>query len=211
MPRLILAHNLHGIDIDLRATQIAALALWLRCQRAYQEMGLKKDRPKITRSNIVCAEPMPGEEQMLKEFVGQLEPKLLGQLVEVVFDKMKLAGEAGSLLKIEEEIRDAVAAAKKHWVRETTHAIDRKGQPLLFTQAVIDRMAGNPEQSSLFDLTNITDDQFFEQAESKVIEDVRKYAEKAQVDQRFQRRLFTKMPCEDSLSWTFARTVTTCR
>ena len=29
-PGLILAHNLHGIDIDLRATQIAALALWLR-------------------------------------------------------------------------------------------------------------------------------------------------------------------------------------
>ena len=130
VPRLILAHNLHGIDIDLRASQIAALALWLRCQRAYQDMGLKKDRPKITRSNFVCAEPMPGEEQMLKEFVGQLEPKLLGQLVEVVFDKMKLAGEAGSLLKIEEEIRDAVAAAKKQWVRETTRAMDRKGQPL---------------------------------------------------------------------------------
>ena len=76
VPRLILAHNLHGIDIDLRASQIAALALWLRCQRAYQEMGLKRDRPKITRSNFVCAEPMPGEEQMLKEFVGQLEPKV---------------------------------------------------------------------------------------------------------------------------------------
>ena len=114
VPRLILAHNLHGIDIDLRASQIAALALWLRCQRAYQEMGLKKDRPKITRSNFVCAEPMPGEEQMLKEFVGQLEPKLLGQVVEVVFDKMKLAGEAGSLLKIEEEIRDAVAAPRSN-------------------------------------------------------------------------------------------------
>src|SRR5207247_1510473 len=42
VPRLILAHNLHGIDIDLRCTQIAAFALWLRCQRAYQEMGLKK-------------------------------------------------------------------------------------------------------------------------------------------------------------------------
>ena len=54
VPRLILAHNLHGIDIDLRASQIAALALWLRCQRAYQEMGLKKDRPKINRSNFVC-------------------------------------------------------------------------------------------------------------------------------------------------------------
>jgi hypothetical protein len=37
---------------------------------------------------------MPGEKEMLKEFVDHLEPKLLGQLVEVVLDKMKLAGEA---------------------------------------------------------------------------------------------------------------------
>src|SRR5437899_2952123 len=148
VPSLILAHNLHGIDIDLRATQIAALALWLRAQRAYQVMGLKKDRPKITRSNFVCAEPMPGEEQILKEFVGQLEPKLLGQVVEVVFDKMKLAGEAGSLLKIEEEIRDAVAGAKKQWLRETTQTTDRKGQPLLFSQAAMDRLIRKPEQSS---------------------------------------------------------------
>ena len=29
-PGLILRHNLHGIDIDLRATQIAGFALWLR-------------------------------------------------------------------------------------------------------------------------------------------------------------------------------------
>ena len=191
-PGLILAHNIHGIDIDLRCAQIAALALWLRCQRAYQEMGLKKDRPKITRSNFVCAEPMPGEAQILNEFVGQLEPKLLGQVVEVVFDKMKLAGEAGSLLKIEEEIRDAVAAAKKQWVRETTQATDRRGQPLLFTQGVLDRIGGKPDQSSLFDLTDITDDQFFEQAEAKVIEALRLYAEKAQNGQRLQRRLFTE-------------------
>src|SRR5207237_2156713 len=119
VPRLILAHNLHGIDIDLRASQIAALALWLRTQRAYQEMGLKKDRPKITRSNFVCAEPMPGEEQMRKEFVSQLEPKFLGQVVEVVFEKMKLAGGTGSLLKIEEEVRDAVDVAKRQWIGET--------------------------------------------------------------------------------------------
>ncbi len=166
VPRLILAHNLHGIDIDLRASQIAALALWLRCQRAYQEMGLKKDRRKITRSNFVCAEPMPGEEEMLKEFIGQVEPKLLGQVVEVIFDKMKLAGEAGSLLKIEEDIRDAIAAAKKQWVQDTAQAEDKKGQPLLFTQAAMDRLAGKPEQPSFFDLTDITDDQFFEQAEA---------------------------------------------
>ena len=192
VPRLILAHNLHGIDIDGRASQIAALALWLRCQRAYQDMGLKKDRPKITRSNVVCAEPMPGEARMLKEFVDQLEPRVLGQVVEVVFDKMKLAGEAGSLLKIEEEIRDAVAEARKQWDREMAPAMDRKGRPLLFAQAELDRLDGKPEQQSLFDLTDITDDQFFEQAESKVIEALRRYAEEAQNGKRFQRRLFTE-------------------
>jgi hypothetical protein len=191
VPRLILAHNLHGIDIDLRASQIAALALWLRCQRAYQDMGLKKDRPKITRSNFVCAEPMPGEEQMLKEFVGQLEPKVLGQVVEVVFDKMKLAGEAGSLLKIEEEIRDAVAAAKKQYVRETTQATDRKGRSLLFSEAEMDRISGKPIQPSLFDVSDITDSQFFEQAEARVVEALRSFAEKAQNGHRLQRRLFT--------------------
>ena len=181
VPRLILAHNLHGIDIDLRASQIAALALWLRCQRAYQEMGLKKDRSKITRSNLVCAEPMPGEEHMLKEFVGQLEPKLLGQLVEVVFDKMKLAGEAGSLLKIEEEIRDAVAEARRQWLAgpvSIQRSLFGEDKPVVRQQR--------------FDLSGITDAQFFEQAEAKVIEALRNYAENAQNGQRLQRRLFSE-------------------
>ena len=108
VPGLILKHNLHGIDIDLRATQIAALALWLRCQRAYQELGLKNgERPKITRSNIVCAEPMPGEEDIRQEFIQGLDDKL-GLLVARIFERMKLAGEAGSLLKIEEDIGAAI-------------------------------------------------------------------------------------------------------
>ena len=51
---------------------------------------------------------MPGEEDMLKEFTAGLFPRVLGQLVEVIFDRMKLAGEAGSLLKIEEEIKNAL-------------------------------------------------------------------------------------------------------
>jgi hypothetical protein len=38
-------------------------------------MGLKQDRPKITKSNIVCAELMPSRNQMLKEFVANLQPK----------------------------------------------------------------------------------------------------------------------------------------
>src|SRR5207249_2195628 len=35
VPKLIIEQNLHGIDIDPRAAQIAALALWLRAQQAW--------------------------------------------------------------------------------------------------------------------------------------------------------------------------------
>src|SRR5699024_5914239 len=100
-PRLILEHNLHGIDIDLRSTQISALALWLRSQRAYAELGVEKEaRPQIRRTNTVCAESMPGERELLEEFVKEVYPPFLRDVVRVVFDKMKLADEAGSLLKI---------------------------------------------------------------------------------------------------------------
>ena len=68
VPKMIIEHNLHGIDIDPRAVQIAALALWLRAQKTWKSLGLKaQERPRIARSNIVTAEPMPGEEDMRRE------------------------------------------------------------------------------------------------------------------------------------------------
>jgi len=192
IPKLILAHNLHGIDIDLRCAQLAALVLWLRCQRSYQELGLKNQRPKISRSNLVCAEPMPGEAQMVNQFVGQLEPKVLSQLVEAVFEKMKLAAEAGSLLRIEEDLREAVATAKNQWAREITQALDRKGQPLLFTEAAVAQLTDGPVQANLFDVADITDEQFFERAEGEVVKALRSFAEQAQNGHRLQWRLFTE-------------------
>jgi hypothetical protein len=122
VPRLIIERNIHGIDIDPRAVQIAGLSLWLRAQRSWQLQGIKpQDRPQIRRSNVVCAEPMPGEESLLQEFLDKHlsadpERQLLGQLVRRVFEAMKLAGEAGSLLKVEEEIATSVAEAKKAWL-----------------------------------------------------------------------------------------------
>lgn len=190
VPRLILAHNLHGIDIDVRASQIAALALWLRCQRAFRELGLKQERSKITKSNFVCAEPMPGESEMLKEFVADLQPKVLGHLVEVVFDKMKLAGEAGSLLKVEEELRDAITQVRTQWVAEFERAKDRKGRPLLFSQGEMDRASKDHPQPQLFDFSEITDEQFWDEAESQVLIALRSYVTHASNGIALQRRLF---------------------
>ena len=108
LPGLILRHNLHGIDIDTRCAQIAALALWMRAQRAYKILGVPRaGRPPIHRTNVVVAEPMPGNTNVRQEFFATLEPRQ-SAVVEQVFDRMELAGEVGSLLRIEEHIRKTV-------------------------------------------------------------------------------------------------------
>ena len=108
VPGLILAHNLHGVDIDLRCTQIAQLALWMRAQRAYRDFGVdRSQRAPIRRANIVLAERMPGEREIRNEFLASLEGPYR-ELADRVFEKMELAGEAGALLKIEDEIRSVI-------------------------------------------------------------------------------------------------------
>ena len=186
VPRLIIEHNLHGIDIDPRAAQIAGLSLWLRAQRTWQQQGLRpQDRPRIRRSNIVCAEPMPGEEAFLEEFIeahlsATPEHKLLGQLVRRVFDAMKLAGEAGSLLKIEEEIAGAVAEAKQKWLADP-----KPEQGRLFA----DDTAPPTQKERGLDVTGITDETFWEQAEERIYAALQTYAEQAEHG-GYQRRLF---------------------
>ena len=114
MPELILRHNLHGVDIDPRAAQIAALALWIRAQRAYNQFEVDRlARPLITKTNIVVAEPMPGDAELVDEFAAGLKPAVLGDIFKKMVEEMKLAGELGSLLKIEESIAKAVKEAAK--------------------------------------------------------------------------------------------------
>lgn len=108
VPVLILAHNLWGVDIDPRAAQIASFALWLRAQRSFHEQGIEpRGRPRVRRTNLVVAEPMPGEAELKEEFFDSLDAELR-PLAERVFQLMELAGEAGTLLRIEVEIREAV-------------------------------------------------------------------------------------------------------
>lgn len=191
VPAMILSHNLHGVDIDLRATQISALVLWLRAQRAYSEMGLGKDeRPGIDRVNVVCAEPMPGEEDLLREFAATLDPPLLGQLLEVVFEEARLAGEAGSLLKVEEAVEEAIAKAKARWQREYERDRDSSGNERLLTGREMDRLSGGAGQDSLFDISQITDEEFWERAEGLLLDSLRAYASRAANGGGYERRLF---------------------
>jgi len=169
VPRLIIEHNIHGVDIDPRAVQIAGLSLWLRAQKTWKDAA---ERPRVRRSNIVCAEPMPGSDAMLEDFVKTLGPPLLGELVRTVFEKMQLAGEAGTLLKIEEEIRSAIDEAKVKW--------KRSGDELPGLEA-------DPASSGLRSLAS----DFWNTAEERIYATLRDYAESAEAGD-YQRRLFAE-------------------
>ena len=120
VPQLILERNLHGVDIDPRALQIAGLALWLRAQRTWAALRVPAaERPRIRRSHLVCAEPMPGGPDLLDELRADLLKRypangaLLGELVAEVWDRLQLAGEAGPLLKVEQELDATIERARK--------------------------------------------------------------------------------------------------
>jgi hypothetical protein len=102
VPGLILAYNLHGVDIDPRCAQIAQLALWMRAQKAYRDFGISSaERPQIRRSNIVVAEPLVADEQVAKEFIAKLGDAELGQIFTGLVQALSLAGDLGLLLRVE--------------------------------------------------------------------------------------------------------------
>ena len=183
VPALILRHNLHGIDIDLRSVQIASLALWMRAQRSYQRLGVNGDgRPRIEKANIVCAEPMPGDEALLEEFCDSLSPSVLGDLVREVWQKMQLAGEAGSLLKIEEEIRNILRRAQEEW---------RKA-PKGYKISLFDGTVHRPAEQVEFDFSDLTGGEFWEKAEERLWSSLEAFAERAADDREYSRRLFAE-------------------
>lgn len=115
VPKLILENNIHGAEIDPRALQIAALSLWLRAQQSWSKLGVsREERPTIERSHLVLAEPMPGNKKLLKLLTEQLD-KPMQKLLLKIWEKMQYVGEAGLLIKMEQEIANEIEELKKNW------------------------------------------------------------------------------------------------
>jgi hypothetical protein len=187
VPRLIIERNIHGIDIDPRAVQIAGLSLWLRAQRSWRDQGRKpQERPQIRRSHVVCAEPMPGDTHLLEEFItrqlaANAEDRVVAGMLRQVFDAMKLAGEAGALLKIEEEIATIVAEAKQQWQRG----------PRMEQNSFLPDAPGQAVQQPLaLDTSGITDETFWQRAEARIDTALKDYAAYTEDGDNYRRRLF---------------------
>jgi hypothetical protein len=104
VPRLILEHNIYGVDIDPRAAQIASLALWLRAQREWHDRQVKaKDRPLVGRGHVVAAVAPPAERDLRDQFVARLD-HLDGELFVKTLQLLKGLPELGVLLQVEKEL-----------------------------------------------------------------------------------------------------------
>ena len=177
-PALILEQNLYGVDIDPRCAQIAALALWLRAQRAWKGADLPAgQRPRITKTNIVVAEPMPGDVRLVEEFAATLNPPLLGTLFRKMVAEMRLAGELGTLLKVETLLADEIRKANLEYNRQKT------------TTGYLPGFEPPPTQGEL-DFSQIDDETFFDRAEELLLAALRRFAESAAGAAGVRRRLF---------------------
>jgi len=104
VPRLIIEHNIYGVDIDPRAAQIATLALWLRAQRAWNDAGLKaQKRPIISHSHVVPAIAPPAEKELREQFSEQLDAKD-AELFTRTLQLLSKIPELGVLLQVEKEL-----------------------------------------------------------------------------------------------------------
>jgi len=105
----ILGHNLHGVDLDNRAVQIAAASLYIKTQEYLPGY-------RVTALNIVATDlglaHIGKNDPAAREFVATLEREagLKSQVSLQIIEALKGADYLGSLLRIDEEIR-AIANA----------------------------------------------------------------------------------------------------
>jgi hypothetical protein len=96
---LIIAHNLHGVDLDDRAIQLAQLGLYIKAKR-------KKRTAKIDHFNIVSSDFFLPEYSEVKQIfegnteLGQRERNIIADL----WEDLKNAYKFGALIRLEEKL-----------------------------------------------------------------------------------------------------------
>ena len=105
----ILEHNLHGIDLDPRAVQIAAAALWLKAQTvcpAAQPKNLNLVASNLGITALADDDPALVELRRVVEDETGVPAALTNQIIEA----LRGADHLGSLLKVDVAIETAIAA-----------------------------------------------------------------------------------------------------
>ena len=105
IPELILQHNLHGVDLDDRAIQLAQLGLYIKAKR-------RRRSAKVDHFNVVSSDFfLPGFDEVKHLFDNgeKLQPEL-AQIVTDIWRDLQQAHKFGSLLRIEEKFNEKLRA-----------------------------------------------------------------------------------------------------
>ncbi len=108
IPAAIIANNLFGVDIDLRAVQLAALALYLRAKRLGPGAVIRD-----TNLAVGGVEVLGG--RRLERFLAAagFDEPAYEELTRAAWSELEAAEQLGSLLRPERIVESAVGSAKK--------------------------------------------------------------------------------------------------
>ncbi len=116
IPRAIIANNLYGIDIDLRAVQLSALTLYLKAKTINPNASLQE-------SNLACANIHMINGERLENFLKQMQldkRPIYKRILSALQKKLKDSEQLGSLLRLEEEIRALIQKEQTLYKAEQT-------------------------------------------------------------------------------------------
>lgn len=115
IPAAIIANNLFGIDIDLRAVQLAALALYLKAKTANPQVRLRE-------SNLACADVQLINGARLDAFLhdARFSRPVYDRVVRSLWTRLKDSAQLGSLLRLEDEVQELIAEERRRASREAS-------------------------------------------------------------------------------------------
>jgi hypothetical protein len=184
IPRLILAHNIYGVDIDPRCIQEAGLALWLRAHRTWKALGLRaKGRPRIGAVNLVCAQSLSESPEIKESLRKKLKPPVLGRLVDALFLRV---AEMGVLLRVETAIKETVESVKKDYLlwKQEAAKLDLFGEVVGPRQKTLDEFAQLRDAGA--------DEAFWKDADRILLRTLEALAEEAEDKEYYRSRLFAE-------------------
>jgi hypothetical protein len=108
IPAAIIANNLFGIDIDLRAVQLSALTLLLKAKRIHRDAT-------ISDHNLACADVLLLNGQRLTEFLDEFRftRPIYERLIRSLWERLKDANQMGSLLRLEKDLDELIEEEKR--------------------------------------------------------------------------------------------------
>ncbi|HRI08392.1 MAG TPA: BREX-6 system adenine-specific DNA-methyltransferase PglX, partial [Nannocystaceae bacterium] len=107
----ILEKNLHGLDLDPRAIQIAAAALWLKARQTCRDA--RPRRLNLVASNLRLA-GLPKDDPALVDLRRAIEREtgIPADVTDTLVDALRGADHLGSLLRIDRAVEDAIDACE---------------------------------------------------------------------------------------------------